>query len=128
MAFITKKGLRALMYDAVRYAEVMYMPWEYELSFDYDKGLFHMHCTEEDNPNDFDAGMEEILSMYEDMWSGDEFNYRRMIKMTSPELEYRTLDGVVFRYEPDSGVLYADDGIKVTEIRDSEDFKRFMEE
>ena len=128
MSFITKKGLRALMYDTIRYGEVVDMPWSYEMSFDYDKGVFHMHCTEEVNPNDFDAQWEDVISMYEDLWSGDDFNYRRMINITFPELEYQTLDGVDFRYEPDSGVLYADDGLKVTEIRNADDFKRFMKE
>ena len=43
MTLITKKGLRVLMYEAIVDGDVVDMPWNYEMHFDYDNGMFHMH-------------------------------------------------------------------------------------
>ena len=127
MPLITKKGLMTLMYEAMRDGEVVDMPWDYEMHFDYDRSVFHMHSTDSMNPNDFDATMEEIIDLYEDLWIGDERNYRYAIDFAVSENGYLTLDWVEFKYDPDSKTLFADDLYTITPIHDLDEFKRFME-
>ena len=127
MPLITKKGLMTLMYEAMRYGEVVDMPWDYEMHFDYDRSVFHMHSTDSMNPNDFDATMEEIIDLYEDLWTGDERNYRYAIDFAVSENGYLTLDWIEFKYDPDSKTLFADDLYTITPIHDLDEFKRFME-
>ena len=127
MPLITKKGLMTLMYEAMRDGEVVDMPWDYEMHFDYDRSVFHMHSTDSMNPNDFDATMEEIIDLYEDLWIGDERNYRYAIDAAVSENGYLTLDWVEFKYDPDSKTLFADDLYTITPIHDLDEFKRFME-
>lgn len=127
MPLMTKKGLRVLMYEAMRDGEVVDMPWDYEMHFDYDRSVFHMHSTDSMNPNDFDATMEEIIDLYEDLWIGDERNYRYAIDFAVSENGYLTLDWVEFKYDPDSKTLFADDLYTITPIHDLDEFKRFME-
>lgn len=127
MPLMTKKGLRVLMYEAMRDGEVVDMPWDYEMHFDYDRSVFHMHSTDSMNPNDFDATMEEIIYLYEDLWIGDERNYRYAIDAAVSENGYLTLDWVEFKYDPDSKTLFADDLYTITPIHDLDEFKRFME-
>ena len=127
MPLITKKGLMTLMYEAMRDGEVVDMPWDYEMHFDYDRSVFHMHSTDSMNPNDFDATMEEIIDLYEDLWIGDERNYRYAIDAAVSENGYLTLDWVEFKYDPDSKTLFADDLYTITPIHDLDEFKRLME-
>ena len=127
MPLITKKGLMTLMYEAMRDGEVVDMPWDYEMHFDYDRSVFHMHSTDSMNPNDFDATMEEIIDLYEDLWIGDKRNYRYAIDAAVSENGYLTLDWVEFKYDPDSKTLFADDLYTITPIHDLDEFKRFME-
>ena len=127
MPLITKKGLMTLMYEAMRDGEVVDMPWDYEMHFDYDRSVFHMHSTDSMNPNDFDATMEEIIDLYEDLWIGDERNYRYAIDAAVSENGYLTLDWIEFKYDPDSKTLFADDLYTITPIHDLDEFKRFME-
>ena len=127
MPLITKKGLMTLMYEAMRDGEVVDMPWDYEMHFDYDRSVFHMHSTDSMNPNDFDATMEEIIDLYEDLWIGDERNYRYAIDFAVSENGYLTLDWVEFKYDPDSKTLFADDLYTIRPIHDLDEFKRFME-
>lgn len=127
MPLMTKKGLRALMYEAMRDGEVVDMPWDYEMYFDYDRSVFHMHSTDSMNPNDFDATMDEIIDLYEDLWEGSERNYRYAIDAAVSENGYLTLDWVEFKYNPDSKTLFADDLYTITPIHDLDEFKRFME-
>ena len=127
MPLITKKGLMTLMYEAMRDGEVVDMPWDYEMHFDYDRSVFHMHSTDSMNPNDFDATMEEIIDLYEDLWIGDERNYRYAIDAAVSGNGYLTLDWIEFKYDPDSKTLFADDLYTITPIHDLDEFKRFME-
>ena len=127
MPLITKKGLMTLMYEAMRDGEAVDMPWDYEMHFDYDRSVFHMHSTDSMNPNDFDATMEEIIDLYEDLWIGDERNYRYAIDAAVSENGYLTLDWVEFKYDLDSKTLFADDLYTITPIHDLDEFKRFME-
>lgn len=127
MPLITKKGLMTLMYEAMRDGEVVDMPWDYEMHFDYDRSVFHMHSTDSMNPNDFDATMEEIIDLYEDLWAGSERNYQYAIDAAVSENGYLTLDWVEFKYDPDSKTLFADDLYTIRPIHDLDEFKRFME-
>ena len=127
MPLMTKKGLMTLMYEAMRDGDVVDMPWDYEMHFDYDRSVFHMHSTDSMNPNDFDATMEEIIDLYEDLWAGSERNYRYAIDFAVSENGYLTLDWVEFKYDPDSKTLFADDLHTITPIHDLDEFKRFME-
>lgn len=127
MTLITKKGLRALMCDAIRYGETVDMPWDYEMMFDYDNGMFEMHCTDSMNPNDFNGYMEDILWFYEDLWKGDEFNYRRVYDSVTNEGCVETLDGVEFKFDTPSGQMYADRMGEITVIYGLGDFRKFME-
>ena len=122
MALMTKKGIRALMYEAMRDGEVVDMPWDYEMHFDYERSVFHMHSTDSMNPNDFDATMEEIIDLYEDLWAGSERNYRYAIDDAVSEDGYFTLDGVELKYDLDSGTLFADDMQTITPIHNLDEF------
>ena len=128
MALMTKKGIRALMCDAIRSGEVVDMPWEYVMKFDDDRYVFHMHRIDEDYPYDFDAQWEDIISMYEDLWIGNERTYRYAIDCAISEDGYVTLDGVELKYDLDSGTLFADDMQTITPIHNLEEFRRFMED
>ena len=101
MPLMTKKGLRVLMYEAIVDGDVVDMPWDYEMHFDYDRSVFHMHSTDSMNPNDFDATKDEIIDLYEDLWIGDERNYRYAIDAAVSENGYLTLDWIEFKYDPD---------------------------
>ena len=92
MPLMTKKGLRVLMYEAIVDGDVVDMPWDYEMHFDYDRSVFHMHSTDSMNPNDFDATKEQIIDMYEDLWIGNEHNYRYAIDAADSENGDRTHD------------------------------------
>ena len=127
MPLMTKKGLRVLMYEAIVDGDVVDMPWDYEMHFDYDRSVFHMHSTDSMNPNDFDATKDEIIDLYEDLWIGVERNYRYAIDFAVSENGYLTLDWVEFKYDPDSKTLFADDLHTITPIHDLDEFKRFME-
>ena len=65
MPLMTKKGLRVLMYEAIVDGDVVDMPWDYEMHFDYDRSVFHMHSTDSMNPNSWQFSWGESWGVQE---------------------------------------------------------------
>lgn len=127
MILMTKKNLRDLIYEAIRSGAILDMPWDYEIKFNDDTGMFEMHCDLDDTC-DYSGDMEEIIGHYEDIWKGDEFNYERVCNSVMNEGCVETLDGVEFKLDMPSGRMYADRMGEITWIDGLDDFRKLMEE